>query len=381
MQILTVNTGSSSVRLALFEVTDGRQVLLQQAHYSSLHGEEAEVLRAMVSVASRSRLHVAHRLVHGGERFSRPCRIDAAVEADIERLAPLAPLHNPAALRWIRAAREAFGDQVEQAAVFDTAFYAELPAVASTYALPGYLRQDRGLRRYGFHGIAHRAMWQAWCAMAPGGCGGRVISFQLGSGSSVTALRDGRAVDTSMGFSPLEGLVMATRCGDIDAGLLLFLLEEVGLPPHEVANLLNHESGLLGLSGISGDMRELLASDDPAAELAIDIYCYRARKYLGAYMAVLGGVDAIFFGGGIGENCPAVRQRILQGMNYAGIVLSEAENARMIGLRGRISDVSSDVGIYVVPVDEGRVLAAEALEVFVKATRSSPDSIQMAKQT
>lgn len=296
--------------------------------------------------------------------MTRSCRIDAAVETEIERLTPLAPLHNPSALRWIRAARAAFGEDVEQIAVFDSAYFAALPDVAATYALPRDFCRKNGLRRYGFHGLAHRAMWEGWRSRvtSPDG-GGRIISFQLGSGSSVTAIHDGRIQDTSMGFSPLEGLVMATRAGDVDPGLILYLLIEIGLSPNDVETLLNRESGLLGMSGVSGDMRVLTDSSDPAAHLAVDVYCYRARKYLGAFLAVLGGVDAILFGGGIGENSPEIRSRILAGMGYAGIVLCPHANARTVGIEGQISSDNSPVGVYVMPVDEQALLAQEAVQV------------------
>lgn len=366
MRILTVNTGSSSVRLAVFNTTGKSIIGQQQAHYPLVNGSEAEALRSLLpdGDAFGKKPVVTHRIVHGGSNLTSACRIDAAIETEIERITPLAPLHNPSALRWIRAARAAFGDDVEQIAVFDTAYFAELPDVATTYALPRDFCRNNGLRRYGFHGLAHRAMWESWHSRAAAPAGGdRVISFQLGSGSSVTAVRDGCVQDTSMGFSPLEGLVMATRAGDVDPGLILYLLTEIGLSPSDVETLLNRESGLLGMSGVSGDMRVLMNASDPAAHLAVDVYCYRARKYLGAYLAVLGGVDAILFGGGIGENCPEIRSRILAGMDYAGITLSPQANARTTGIEGRISPDDTPVGVYVVPVDEQALLAQEAMQV------------------
>lgn len=256
MQILTVNTGSSSVRLAVFETANIGIIAHQSAHYPILNGDEVAALRGMSPDTTNGQLVVVHRIVHGGQHLTESCHIDAAVEQEIERLVPLAPLHNPAALRWIRAARSAFGDDVEQIAVFDTAFFAALPEVAATYALPRDVGHNMGLRRFGFHGIAHRAMWQGWRSRVPSKNKGRVISFQLGSGGSVTATRDGLAQDTSMGFSPLEGLVMATRSGDIDPGLVLFLQTEIGFSPSDIETMLNRESGLLGLSGLSSDMRE-----------------------------------------------------------------------------------------------------------------------------
>jgi acetate kinase len=291
MLLVTVNAGSSSLRLAAIRHSDdGLQYVAGRHHRqgpAAARGALDELLRGL---AGESVAGVVHRVVHGGDRLVAPCLIDAAVETQIERLAMLAPLHNPAALAGIRMCREALGPGIPQVAVFDTAFYAGLPAVASRYALPQELAAEYPLRRYGFHGLAHRSMLERWRARQPAGAGAaRVISLQLGSGCSITASLGGVPVDTSMGFSPLEGLMMATRCGDIDAGLLLHLQRALTLSPDRLEELLNNRCGLLGVSGRSADMRALLAADDPAAQLAVEMYCYRARKYVGAYLAVLGG--------------------------------------------------------------------------------------------
>lgn len=364
--VLTVNTGSSSVRLAAFAPESGSLSQLASGHFSGNWNEPVAMLRAFLkghgieAVAA-----VAHRVVHGGARFTAPCRIDAAVEAEIERLAPLAPLHNPRALEWIRACRALFGAETTQVAVFDTALYAALPEVAATYALPRALCERHGIRRYGFHGIAHQAMWRRWRELRPDiREGGRVISLQLGAGCSITAVRDGKVVDTSMGFSPLEGLVMASRSGDVDPGLLLFLQRAEGLTPERMERLLNEEAGLLGLSGVSGDMRTLLNADDAGARLAVDVYCYRARKYIGAYLAALGGADAILFGGGVGEQAPDVRARILSGLEGLGIVLEPDANRAGIGAESCISTRSSATALWVIPVDEAAILAQAALAVM-----------------
>jgi acetate kinase len=363
--VLTVNTGSSSVRLAAFAPDGGSLSLRASGHFPGERNEPAVMLRAFLrdhgveAVAA-----VAHRVVHGGARLTAPCRIDDTVAAEIERLAPLAPLHNPRALEWIRACRALFGAETAQVAVFDTAFYAALPEVAATYALPRALCARHGIRRYGFHGIAHQAMWRRWCELRPDlRAGGRVISLQLGAGCSITAIREGQAVDTSMGFSPLEGLVMATRSGDVDPGLLLFLQHAEGLTPERMEGLLNEESGLLGLSGVSGDMRALLDADDAGARLAVDVYCYRARKYIGAYLAALGGADAILFGGGVGEHAPEVRAQILTGLDGLGIVLDADANRAAVGAERCISHPSSAAGMWVIPVDEAVILAQAALAV------------------
>ncbi len=363
--LLTVNTGSSSVRLAAF-APDGESLSrLASGHFPGERSDPAAMLRAFLkghgigAVAA-----VAHRIVHGGARLTAPCRIDAAVETEIERLAPLAPLHNPRALEWIGACRALFGAETAQVAVFDTAFYAALPEVAATYALPRALCARHGIRRYGFHGIAHQAMWRRWRELRPDlREGGRVISLQLGAGCSITAIRDGQAVDTSMGFSPLEGLVMATRSGDVDPGLLLFLQRAGGLTPERMERLLNEESGLLGLSGVSADMRTLLNADDAGARLAVDVYCYRARKYIGAYLAALGGADAILFGGGVGEQAPEVRARILSGLVGLGIVPDLDTNRAAVGAEMSISTRDSATEVWVIPVDEAVILAQAAVMV------------------
>jgi len=362
MTVLVVNTGSSSVRLAAFAADDDLHPLAQ-VNYSDATASPAPRLAAFVSEHGIDNVElVGHRVVHGGEQFSRPVMVDAAVEAAIERLAPLAPLHNPAALAWMRACRERFAD-APQVAVFDTAFYSTLPAAARTYALPRALARAHGIRRYGFHGIAHEAMWRQWSAARPQKRGhARVISLQLGAGCSITATVAGRAVDTSMGFSPLEGLVMATRCGDLDPGIVMFLERAEGLGAQPLEHLLNHASGLHGISGASGDMRELLASTDADAALAVEVYCYRARKYIGAYVAALGGVDAILFGGGVGEHAPEIRARILAGLDVFGIAVDAAANRAAIGTAARI-DAPGAVEVWVMPVDEAHAIARAALAV------------------
>ena len=366
MIVLTINTGSSSVRLAVFSPEGELLSRRASGHFSGDLNDPAAMLRAFLrdhDVGAAVAV-VAHRIVHGGARLTAPCRIDAAVEAEIERLAPLAPLHNPRALEWIRACRVPFGAETAQVAVFDTEFYATLPEAAATYALPRALCARHGIRRYGFHGIAHQAMWRRWRELRPDiNAGGRVISLQLGAGCSITAIREGQVVDTSMGFSPLEGLVMATRSGDADPGLLLFLQRAEGLTPERMERLLNEESGLLGLSGVSGDMRALLDTDDAGARLAVAVYCYRACKYVGAYLAALGGADAILFGGGVGEHAPEVRAQILAGLEWLGIVLDADANRAAVGAEMCISNRGSATEVWVIPVDEAAILAQAALAV------------------
>ncbi len=363
MSILTINAGSSSLRLSLFSPTDESLVLVAQVHHQAVAAHTPSLLvNFITSIDEHEITLLVHRVVHGGTRFTHPTLIDAQVEDEIEQLSVLAPLHNPPALAWIRSARDLLGDQLPQVAVFDTAFYQSLPQVAQTYALPQALCRQYHVRRYGFHGIAHRAMLNHWQAIRPNiKNGGRVISIQLGSGCSITAINHGVPVETSMGFSPLEGLVMATRCGDIDPTVVAYLQQQLGLSLDEIEPLLNRESGLLGVSGESGDMRVLLASDSPDAALAVDLYCHRVRKYIGAYLAVLGGADAILFGGGVGENSPQVRAKILRDMAWLGIELDGDRNETSQAVEAMISKDKSDIEVWVIPVDEARVMAEQAL--------------------
>lgn len=370
MTLLTVNAGSSSVRLAAFAHEARGQRLLASHHGDAEPARVEGVLREFIGQNGLADIRaVAHRVVHGGSNLLRSRLIDAAVVREIERVSALAPLHNPPALAWLQACRALLGAAIPQVAVFDTAFYADLPEVARNYALPRGLRERHAIQRYGFHGIAHASMWRRWRELRPAlQDGGRVISLQLGAGCSITAVRAGRAVDTSMGFSPLEGLVMATRSGDVDAGLLLYLQRVEGLSPERLEKLLNQESGLLGLSGLSGDMRALLESSEPTARLAVEVYGYRARKYVGAYLAALGGAEAILFGGGVGEHAAVMRETILAGMEWCGIALDVEKNRAAGGTEACISRDGSAIEVWVIPVDEAAILAQEARTVTCPST-------------
>jgi acetate kinase len=361
--ILVVNAGSSSVRLSLVDSDGGAARTVASAHESSHPSERAKTLaRFLAAHAGDPPAAVAHRIVHGGTRFVRPVALDPSVVRALEGLTPLAPLHIPEALAWIRAAAEVVGPAAPELCAFDTAYFADLPRVASTYAIPGKLAERHGIRRFGFHGFAHKALWRRWSSRRPDlAAGGRLVTLQLGSGCSAAAIRNGAPVDTSMGFTPLEGLVMSTRCGDLDAGALLTIQRREELDPDGVERLLDHESGLLGISGSSGDMRELLEdAENPNARLAVDIFCHRVRKYVGAYLAVLGGLDGIVFGGGIGENSADVRLRCLHGLDELGIVLDEAENRSAVGRDGRISSTASRIAVEVVVADEAAEIARDA---------------------
>ena len=310
-----------------------------------------------------------HRVVHGGERFRATALLGAVELDELAKLDELAPLHNPPALAVIATVRKHLGQSLPLIGVFDTAYYASLPEAAWRYAVPMTWYRAFGVRRYGFHGTAHRYL----CATArtrvlPGKPTAKVVSLQLGRGCSVTATLDDRPVATSMGFTPLEGLVMGTRSGDFDPGALLHVMERAGLSPAEMRTALNTESGLGALSGGCADMRELLrreAQGDAGAQLAVEIFCRRARHYLGAYVCELGGVDVIAFGGGIGENSAEIRRRIVQGLEWAGIGIDEEANRARDA--GSIGAADSWAAIEVVRVDEASVLADEAAALLGNA--------------
>jgi acetate kinase len=363
MIILTLNSGSTSVKLAVYDTAaQSTPMRIESEHHSGCEIEPRAVLAAFLRKLRSPPDVVAHRVVHGGTRFTGPVRIDDTVVQDIGKLSELAPLHNPKALEWIEAARTACGRNVAQVAVFDTAFFSGLPRRAAEYALPARIGVDHGVRRYGFHGLAHEAMWRRWCELYPAlRGGGRLITVQLGGGCSVTALDHGQPVDNSMGFSPLEGLVMATRSGDVDPSILPYLQKRLGMSAEQLIGLLNHESGLAGLSGKTGNPSELLADPAPASQFAVELYCYRLRKYIGAFCAVLGGCDGIVFGGGVGEHSPEVRERALAGMAWAGIELDAATNGAARGIEAAIHAAASRVRVQVIPVDEELVMVRGAV--------------------
>lgn len=319
---------------------------------------------------------VGHRVVSGGDRFRAPVLIDEPVLAVLDDISDLAPLHNPPAILCIRAARDALGSTMPMVAVFDTAFHATLPDYAYTYALPREVAERYRVRRYGFHGTAHEYMLKRYAEiMGIPSVEATIITLQLGNGCSAAAIRNGRSVDTSMGFTPLEGLVMGTRSGDIDPGIVGYLAQKEGVDAAEIERRLNQQSGLLGISGRSSDMRDLLQIEehDPQARLAVEVFCYRVRKYIGAYLAALGGAQAVIFGGGIGEHAPTIRARICEGMEWFGLRLDPARNAGMLGAEGRISADGAPIAAYVIPVDESVLIAQYTAEYVSqhKGTRPS----------
>ena len=335
------------------------------------------ILRWLVSegsgidgIRSVSDIHaVGHRVVHGGENLTRSIKIDRKVIEEIENCIELAPLHNPANLKGMRAALELLGEGVPQVAVFDTAFHSTMPETSYLYGIPYSLYRRHKIRRYGFHGTSHRYVAYRYRTLL--GLDREkvdVITLHLGHGASACAILHGESLDTSMGFTPLEGLLMGTRSGDLDPSILEFLSHKEGMSLAEIDTLLNKQSGLLGVSGLTADMRDLLDEDaehaDRRARLAIDLFAYRARKYVGAYYAAMGGADAVVFTGGIGENAHVVRAAICRGLECLGLAVDAERNARMVGGEaGEISVEGSRLRAFVIPTDEELLIARDTVRV------------------
>ena len=315
---------------------------------------------------------VGHRVVHGGETFKDSVLIDEDVEEAIQDAFDIAPLHNPPNLQGIRAAKEHLPN-IPHVAVFDTAFHQTLPPEAFLYGIPNRLYRRYKIRRYGFHGTSHYYVSRTYYKLA--GVkkkNSKIITCHLGNGASITAIKDGNSIDTSMGFTPLEGLVMGTRSGDIDPSILFYLIEKEELSLANVHALLNKHSGLLGLSGYAADMRDLIeeAEDgDKRSQEAIDVFCYRAKKYIGSYIAALDGVDAIIFTGGIGENASLIRSKILSGLTSFGIQIDEEKNINQTD-DPIISSEKSKVGVYVIPTNEELVIAVDAAKIAVTSKQT-----------
>jgi acetate kinase len=398
MKILALNCGSSTLKFRLLETGEGSDALgddrglargvvehigglgavifrieggpaTREAATLADHGEATRrvIARLITSglVGSDGLDAIGHRVVHGGDRLVAPSLIDEEVLRVLEATSELSPLHNLPAIAAIREARAVLGPDVPMVAVFDTAFHHEMPARAARYAIPLELAEPHRIRRYGFHGLAHRAMTERYAALtatAPDRV--RLVTLQLGHGCSAAAVDAGRSVDTSMGLTPLEGLMMGTRSGDVDPSLAGLLARREGVNVGEVEGWLNTQSGLLGVSGTSGDMRDLLVAErrrDARAALAVEMFCYRVCKYIGAYLAALGGAHAVVFGGGIGEHAASIRARICAGMVWCGLNLDPERNAAAIGAEGRISTDDSTLHAYVIPVDEEWLIAGDTV--------------------
>jgi len=397
MKVLVVNCGSSSLKYQLFDMEKEEVIakgiveriatlpsylvytlnnekikkeVIASNHteafkvvVNALLDEDKPVIKSIDEIGA-----VGHRIVHGGERFKEPIIIDEEVIAEIERNNELAPLHNPAGLAGIRGSLEVL-QNVPQIAIFDTSFHSQMPKYAYLYALPLRFYREHRIRRYGFHGtshyyVAHRASQLVGRPIEEL----KIITCHLGNGCSITAVKGGRSIDTSMGFTPLEGLVMGTRSGDIDPAIPLYLIRDLNYTPEEVDNILNKESGLLGISEFSNDMRDVMgaaAKGEQKAELAMEMFCYRIKKYIGAYTAIMNGLDVLVFTAGIGENEPEVRELVCKDMDFLGISIDLQKN-NFKGQEREISTLSSKVRVWVIPTNEELVIARETLRLVNK---------------
>ena len=398
MKILVLNCGSSSIKYKLFDMDSKEVIALGGIEKIGLKGSflkfslpngEKKILEKDIpehTVGVEFILHtltdpeygaiksldeinaVGHRMVHGGERFSKSVLLDKEVLEAFTACNDLAPLHNPANLKGVDAI-SAILPNIPQVGVFDTAFHQTMPDYAYLYAVPYELYEKYGVRRYGFHGTSHRYVSQRVCeylGVKPEGL--KLITCHIGNGGSIAAIKDGKCIDTTMGLTPLEGLMMGTRSGDIDAGAVTFIMDKEGLNTTGISNLLNKKSGVLGVSGVSSDMRELeaaVAEGNPKAILAEKMYFYRIKKYIGAYAAALGGVDVILFTGGVGENQASCRAGVCKGLEFMGVKL-DAEKNKVRGEEAIISAADSKVKVVVIPTDEELLIASDTMDIVGK---------------
>ncbi len=391
MKILVLNCGSSSIKYALYNMDDRSVVtsggiekigLPDSFITVKLNGEKHKMERPIAEhtagvqwifevltsgdYAVLKDLHeldaVGHRMVHGGEKFNKSVRLTPEVMADFAKCNDLAPLHNPANIKGVNAVT-ALLPEIPQVGVFDTAFHQTMPDYAFMYALPYNLYKDYGVRRYGFHGTSHRYVSQRVCeflGIKPEGK--RIITCHIGNGASIAAVKDGKCVDTSMGLTPLEGLIMGTRSGDIDAGAVTFLMDKLGLDTKGLSNLLNKQSGLAGVSELSSDFRDILAgiaAGNDKARLAKEMYCYRIKKYIGQYAAAMGGVDVILFTGGAGENQWEVREGATKGLEFMGVKMDVEKNRACRATEAVLSAADSEVTVWCIPTDEELMIALD----------------------
>jgi acetate kinase len=396
MKVLVINCGSSSLRFQLLDIrkieaherllvrglierigegksssscttSDGRSFNLEEDvpdHRRAIEEVFNLLLKSGTLKSAEEIEGIGHRMVHGGEHFRESALIDRDVENAIEECCELAPLHNPHNLNGYRAARDLL-PAAPQVAVFDTAFHATLPERAYLYALPYETYRKDKVRRFGFHGTSHRFVSERFAHIQNDPeRSWKIITCHLGNGCSISAVEGGKSVDTSMGFTPIEGLVMGTRPGDVDPGVLLYLLNRFECDVSKLDALLNKQSGLLGLSGSSNDMRDLLQKrkeGDRRAGLAVEIFCYRVRKYIGAYMAALAGADAIVFTGGIGENAVEVRGEVCEGLQALGVILDPEKNRACRGAEEKISVAGSTSSVWVIPTNEELLIARDTV--------------------
>lgn len=397
MNVLVINSGSSSIKYQLFTMPEekvlakgllekigeetsvlkhtavekGKEKKLEEKvsdHkagmsliFSLLTDKEVGVISDMKEISG-----VGHRIVHGGESFNKSTLLSDEAIKEIEKYSDLSPLHNPAGLQGIRACQEILPKETKMVLCFDTSFHQTIPEYAYMYAISHEYYDKYKVRRYGFHGTSHKYVYGEFCRVnnKPNA---NVIVCHLGNGASVTAIKEGKSVDTSMGLTPLEGLVMGTRSGDMDPAVVTFIMNKENLSPKDMDNVLNKKSGLLGISGISNDMRNLeeAAKDNHKAELSITMFCYRVKKYIGSYMAVLGHLDGIVFTGGIGENSPYIRGRILEGLDELGIKVDADKNSKARGCANFEKD-GTPIKLYVIATDEEKAIAIDTYNIALK---------------
>jgi acetate kinase len=373
MAILVLNCGSSSIKFTLYGDRDEKPIHHGVTERVTDHRESLtdifHDLQALLPGGLSSLRAVGHRVVHGGRKFREPHVVDKTVLEGIREYAELAPLHNPPNIMGIEEASRLVPDAL-QVAVFDTSFHSSIPPHAHNYAIPMELAKEHRIRRYGFHGISHHYIHDRAVKLAGGeGVLQRVVTCHLGAGCSISAVLNGRSVDTSMGFTPLEGLVMGTRSGDLDPAIVHYLLSPDGgnMTDEQVHDLLNRDSGLKGLSGLSADVRDLLearAEGHEGAAVALSVFTYRLKKYIAAYHGVLGGAQALVFAGGIGENSPEIRAEALDGLHGLGFVLDQESNAGAVGVEREITGEGSAVRIFVIPTDEDRMIYQEVRKLL-----------------
>ena len=367
--IVSVQTPHGGSQKYTAPIRDTRGALDHVLHWLMSEASGVSEIRGWADIHA-----VGHRVVHGGELFHESALITRDVLKGIEDCIDLAPLHNPDNLRGILAVREICGEAMPQVAVFDTAFHASIPEHAYLYAVPYHLYRRHGIRRYGFQGTSHcyvACRYQQLLHLNPEQT--HIVTLHLVMAAQQLRFAAGRSVDTSMGMTPLEGLVMGTRSGDVDPAVVNLIATKEGLSPREVDTLLNTQSGLLGVSGLTNDMKvlleELKQNEDRRVRLAIEIFCHRARKYVGALLASMGGADAVVFTGGIGENSPEIRRRICDGLQWAGLTLDESHNEQAIGQEGRISSDDSRLAAYVLPTDEELMIALDTAHCVLATER------------
>ena len=396
MKILVLNCGSSSIKYQLFDI-ESKEVIAKGGiekiglegsfiKFTLPNGEKETITTAIPEHTTGVRLiidlltsdkygvvksieeidAVGHRMVHGGEKFSASTLLTPEVLETFEACNDLAPLHNPANLKGVNAVKEVAPD-MPQVGVFDTAFHQTMPDYAFMYAVPYELYEKYGVRRYGFHGTSHRYITKRALEMLgiPAE-GSKIITCHIGNGGSCAAVKDGKSIDTSMGLTPLAGLMMGTRSGDIDPGAIPFIMDKMGLDAHGLSDLLNKKSGVAGISGVSSDMREVKAAAEAGnkrAELANTMYFYRIKKYIGEYAAAMGGVDVIIFAGGVGENQADCRERVLEGLEFMGVELDKEVNAKTRGVEAVLSTPASKVKVLLIPTDEELMIASDTYEI------------------